>query len=52
MYHVAHSVALTEYLITLYFKPEWKHHQYVTLAGESRYGPPHSCSGTELAVSW
>lgn len=52
MYHVAHSVALTEYLITLYFKPEWKHHQYVTLAGESRYGPPHSCSSTELAVSW
>lgn len=44
MYHVAHSVALTEYLVTLYFKPEWKHHQYVTLAGESRYASLHLSS--------
>ncbi|KAI0638117.1 ICMT-domain-containing protein [Trametes polyzona] len=33
LYHVAHSVALSEYLITLYFKPEWKHHHYVSTAG-------------------
>ncbi|KAH9853545.1 protein-s-isoprenylcysteine O-methyltransferase [Lenzites betulinus] len=33
LYHVAHSVALSEYLITLYFKPEWKQHQYVTVTG-------------------
>ena len=34
MYHVAHSVALVEYLLTLYFKPEYKQWPYVSLAGE------------------
>ncbi|KAI0832352.1 ICMT-domain-containing protein [Trametes gibbosa] len=33
LYHVAHSVALSEYLITLYLKPEWKQHQHVFIAG-------------------
>lgn len=33
MYHVAHLVAITEYLITLYFKPSWKTHPYVSLIG-------------------
>ncbi len=51
MYHVAHSVALTEYLITLYFKPEWKHHQYVSLAGESCHIILDSSPGIELAAS-
>lgn len=34
MYHIAHSVALTEYLITLWFKPTIKAHVYVTAVGE------------------
>ncbi|OBZ70302.1 Protein-S-isoprenylcysteine O-methyltransferase, partial [Grifola frondosa] len=32
LYHVAHSVALLEYLITLYFKPSFKSHAYVSSA--------------------
>lgn len=34
LYHIAHSVALLEYLVTLYFKPELKRHAYVSLIGE------------------
>lgn len=34
MYHIAHVTALTEYLITLYFKPEFKQHAYVSQLGE------------------
>ncbi|KAI9001078.1 protein-s-isoprenylcysteine O-methyltransferase [Trametes punicea] len=33
LYHIAHSVALLEYFITLYFKPEWKTYPYVTSIG-------------------
>ncbi|KAI0661056.1 protein-s-isoprenylcysteine O-methyltransferase [Cubamyces menziesii] len=33
LYHIAHSVALLEYLITLYFKPEWKQFPYISLVG-------------------
>ena len=33
MYHVAHSLALTEYLLTLYFKPEYKQWPYVSFLG-------------------
>ncbi|OSD04178.1 protein-s-isoprenylcysteine O-methyltransferase [Trametes coccinea BRFM310] len=33
LYHIAHSVALFEYLTTLYFKPEWKLYPYVTAVG-------------------
>ncbi|KIP12902.1 hypothetical protein PHLGIDRAFT_60971 [Phlebiopsis gigantea 11061_1 CR5-6] len=32
-YHVAHGVALTEYLITVWFKPEAKTFPYITQAG-------------------
>ena len=34
MYHIAHSVALTEYLLTLYFWPEYKQYPYVTVVGQ------------------
>ncbi|EJF61178.1 protein-s-isoprenylcysteine O-methyltransferase [Dichomitus squalens] len=33
MYHVAHSVALIEYLLTLYFEPGYKQWPYVSLVG-------------------
>ncbi|VDB85438.1 unnamed protein product [Peniophora sp. CBMAI 1063] len=33
MYHVAHSLAITEYLMTLYFKPSVKTHPYATRVG-------------------
>jgi len=33
-YHVAHSVAVAEYLLTLYFAPSWKAHPYLTPIGE------------------
>ncbi|TFK75802.1 ICMT-domain-containing protein [Pluteus cervinus] len=33
MYHIAHSVALTEYLITLFFKPSWKGFPYISALG-------------------
>ncbi|OJA13807.1 hypothetical protein AZE42_00517 [Rhizopogon vesiculosus] len=33
MYHVAHGVALMEYLITLYLKPSLKAHSYVSTIG-------------------
>ncbi|KAL1731000.1 Isoprenylcysteine carboxyl methyltransferase family-domain-containing protein [Schizophyllum commune] len=33
MYHAANGVALIEYLITLYFKPEWKTWPYLSLIG-------------------
>ncbi|TFK91472.1 protein-s-isoprenylcysteine O-methyltransferase [Polyporus arcularius HHB13444] len=33
LYHIAHSVALFEYLVTLYVKPEYKQYPYVTLVG-------------------
>ncbi|KAI0375571.1 protein-s-isoprenylcysteine O-methyltransferase [Pilatotrama ljubarskyi] len=33
LYHVAHSVALSEYLITLYLKPEWKRYPYLSYIG-------------------
>ncbi|KAI0723237.1 protein-s-isoprenylcysteine O-methyltransferase [Earliella scabrosa] len=32
-YHIAHATALTEYLLTLYFKPEYKRHPYVSIIG-------------------
>ncbi|KAI0650747.1 ICMT-domain-containing protein [Trametes meyenii] len=32
-YHIAHSIALLEYLVTLYFKPQWKQQPYVTPIG-------------------
>lgn len=32
-YHAANASAVTEYLITLYFKPEWKAYPYVSVAG-------------------
>ncbi|KDQ20715.1 hypothetical protein BOTBODRAFT_61814 [Botryobasidium botryosum FD-172 SS1] len=32
-YHIAHSCALLEYLVSLYFFPTWKSHSYVTLIG-------------------
>lgn len=34
MYHVAHSVALAEYLVTLWLKPQFKTHAYVSGIGE------------------
>ncbi|KAM5540446.1 hypothetical protein V8D89_005904 [Ganoderma adspersum] len=33
MYHVAHALAVTEYLLTLYFKPEYKQWPYVSFLG-------------------
>ncbi len=33
MYHVAHALALSEYLLTLYFKPEYKQWHYVSFLG-------------------
>ncbi|KZV76142.1 protein-s-isoprenylcysteine O-methyltransferase [Peniophora sp. CONT] len=33
MYHVAHTLAITEYLLTLYFKPSVKTHPYATRIG-------------------
>ncbi|KAF9055419.1 ICMT-domain-containing protein [Hymenopellis radicata] len=32
-YHIANGTALTEYLLTLYFKPSWKAHPYVSIIG-------------------
>ncbi|KAJ7781127.1 protein-s-isoprenylcysteine O-methyltransferase [Mycena metata] len=32
-YHIAHGTAVAEYLLTLWFKPEWKAHWGVSLAG-------------------
>ncbi|KAH8105905.1 ICMT-domain-containing protein [Cristinia sonorae] len=32
-YHLAHSTALVEYLLTLYFAPTFKTHTYITAAG-------------------
>ena len=34
LYHIAHSVALAEYLATLHLKPEYKQHPYVSIIGE------------------
>lgn len=43
MYHIAHGVALTEYLITLWFKPEYKNFRYVSLVGKNLIRTsPHS----------
>ena len=42
LYHIAHSVALLEYLITLYFKPEWKQFPYISLVGAPLNG--HTCA--------
>lgn len=33
LYHIANATALTEYLLTLYFKPAWKTYPYVSLIG-------------------
>ncbi|KAG6831136.1 hypothetical protein H0H92_012561 [Tricholoma furcatifolium] len=33
MYHIANGTALTEYLLTLYFKPSLKTYSYATLIG-------------------
>ncbi|KAJ7682687.1 ICMT-domain-containing protein [Mycena polygramma] len=32
-YHIAHGTALAEYVLTLYFRPEWKAHRGVTIVG-------------------
>ncbi|KZT12514.1 protein-s-isoprenylcysteine O-methyltransferase [Laetiporus sulphureus 93-53] len=32
-YHMAHGFAIFEYLITLYFRPTWKKHAYVSALG-------------------
>jgi protein-S-isoprenylcysteine O-methyltransferase len=37
MYHIANGVALTEYLLTLYFKPALKSYQYVSLIGTTTH---------------
>ena len=34
MYHLAHSLALMEYLLILWFKPSWKAHPHITQIGE------------------
>ena len=34
LYHMAHSVAITEYLITLWVKPTTKEYAYVTTVGK------------------
>lgn len=34
LYHIAHSVALLEYLVTLYFKPEYKQYPYASIIGK------------------
>lgn len=39
-YHIAHATALTEYLLTLYFKPEYKRHPYVSIIGKRRATSP------------
>jgi protein-S-isoprenylcysteine O-methyltransferase len=33
LYHIAHTIALTEYLVTLYFKPEAKKFAYISQLG-------------------
>jgi len=33
LYHVANGTALAEYILTLYFVPQWKSFSYVSLAG-------------------
>lgn len=33
LYHVAHGTALTEYLLTLYFKPSWKTVPFASAVG-------------------
>ncbi|KAJ3552196.1 hypothetical protein NM688_g4279 [Phlebia brevispora] len=37
LYHIAHSAALVEYLITLWIKPTFKAHAYVTPIGAYNY---------------
>lgn len=39
-YHIANGTALTEYLITLYFKPSWKGFPYISLIGAKFPDPP------------
>ncbi|KAI0771559.1 protein-s-isoprenylcysteine O-methyltransferase [Trametes elegans] len=33
LYHIAHSIALLEYLVTLYLRPGWKQYPFVSLFG-------------------
>ncbi|KAJ6515783.1 ICMT-domain-containing protein [Mycena sanguinolenta] len=33
MYHIAHGTAVAEYVLTLYFRPAWKAHPYISLFG-------------------
>ncbi|KAF7355412.1 Protein-S-isoprenylcysteine O-methyltransferase [Mycena sanguinolenta] len=33
MYHIAHGTAVAEYVLTLYFRPAWKVHPYISLFG-------------------
>ncbi|KAM6495790.1 Isoprenylcysteine carboxyl methyltransferase (ICMT) family domain containing protein [Amanita muscaria] len=33
MYHIANGTALLEYLLTLYFKPKWKSHAFISTVG-------------------
>ncbi|KAI0322487.1 ICMT-domain-containing protein [Amylostereum chailletii] len=33
MYHIAHSLAVSEYLVSLYLKPSWKAHPYISAIG-------------------
>lgn len=37
MYHVANGIALTEYLVTLYFLPSSKSYPYISLIGRDRF---------------
>ncbi|KAF7352692.1 Protein-S-isoprenylcysteine O-methyltransferase [Mycena venus] len=32
-YHIAHGTAVAEYVLTLYFRPAWKAHPYISLVG-------------------
>lgn len=41
-YHIAHSFAIAEYLLTLYFKPSFKSHPYVSQVGKQRESHPFS----------
>ena len=34
-YHLAHGIALTEYLITTYLRPQWKSFPYISVLGSS-----------------
>lgn len=65
MYHVANGTALTEYLLTLYFKPSLKSYPYISAIGKKpwychenrrcsrirarRYS--HGCSWTNFAIN-